>query len=276
MVVLGERQGMTCYKKVDFGVYLGSNDNERVLLPKKEVPEDFEEGDSIDVFIYKDSEDRLIATTRTPYITLNNLAVLNVKSVGKIGAFLDWGLEKDLFMPFKEMTERAEEGKSYLVYLYVDKSDRLAATMKVYKYLKTTDKYAKDDVVTGTVFEINNNIGAFVAVDNKYYGLIPKKEMHKKLKLGSQVQARVTSVRDDGKLNLSINKKIPEQMEEDAIKILEVIKEYDGELPYNDKASPEIIARDFGISKAAFKRGVGRLLKAGKIDIDEKSIKIKE
>lgn len=275
MIRLGERQTLKFLKKMDFGIYVGENEEEKVLLPRKQVPEEIELGDEIDVFIYRDSSDRLIATTRQPLINLGNMAVLTVTSIGNIGAFMDWGLEKDLFLPFKEQTERVTTGKSYLVYLYIDKSNRLAATMKVHKYLTCAEKYQKDDMVSGIVYEINSEIGAFVAVDNEFYGLIPKKEIHGKISVGDVVEARVTEVREDGKLNLSANKKAYLQMDEDSEKVLKVIEEYDGILPYNDKASPEVISRDFGLSKNAFKRAVGHLYKEGKIDIGEKSIKIK-
>lgn len=275
MFKLGERQTLKCVSKAEFGIYLGENDREKVLLPKKQVPEGMEIGDEIDVFIYRDSMDRLISTTSQPYINLGGMAILEVKSVSKIGAFLDWGLEKDLFLPFKEQTCMVSQGKSYLVYLYIDKSNRLAATMKVHKYLKPANKYQKDDMVSGIVYEINREIGAFVAVENEFYGLIPRKEMQKQITVGDIISARVTEVREDGKLNLSPNKKAYMQMDEDAENILKVIEEYDGVLPYGEKVSPEIIARDFGLSKNAFKRGIGRLYKSGKIDIEENCIKIK-
>lgn len=275
MLKLGERQTLRFIKKTDFGIYVGTSEEERVLLPKKQVPEGLTFGDDIDVFVYRDSSDRLIATTKQPLINLGNMAVLTVKATSKIGAFLDWGLEKDLLLPFKEQTYPVKEGKSYLVALYIDKSNRLAATMKVYKYLSNAEKYQKDDVINGIIYEINNEIGAFVAVDNKYYGLIPKKEIHGRLTVGDEIQARVTDVREDGKLNLSLNKKAYLQIEEDAEKILSVIMEYAGVLPYGEKVSPDIVERDFGISKNAFKRALGHLYKEGKIDITEKSIKIK-
>lgn len=275
MIRLGERQTLKCLKKMDFGIYLGESEDEKVLLPRKQVPENVQIGDRVDVFVYRDSSDRLISTTRQPYITLGGLAVLEVKAIGKIGAFLDWGLEKDLFLPFKEQTDRVQPGKSYLVALYIDKSNRLAATMKIHRYLKEADKYQKDDMVRGIIYEMNSELGAFVAVENEFYGLIPKKEIHKTMQVGDEITARVTEVREDGKLNLSPNKKAYMQMDEDAETILKVIEEYDGVLPYGEKVSPEIIARDFGLSKNAFKRGVGRLYKEGKIDIEEKSIKIK-
>lgn len=270
---LGEKQVLTVVKKVDFGVYLGS-DEERVLLPKKQVPAGIEVGDPVEVFLYKDSSDRMIATTKEPKITLGKLAVLEVADVGKIGAFLDWGLEKDLLLPFREQTTKVGKGDSCLVSLYIDKSGRLCATMKVYPMLRTDSPYKKDDVVKGTVYEISREFGVFVAVDNQYSALIPRKEVYGKMYTGQQIEARVTAVKADGKLDLSIRHKIPEQMDADARLIMERIEKNGGMLPFTDKADPELIRREFGMSKAAFKRAVGRLLKENKIKIDEEQGKI--
>ena len=270
---LGEKQVLTVVKVVDFGVYLGS-DEERVLLPKKQVPEGIEAGDPVEVFLYKDSSDRMIATTKEPKITLGQLAVLEVADVGRIGAFLDWGLEKDLLLPFKEQTVKVEKGDRCLVSLYVDKSGRLCATMKVYPLLQTDSPYKKNDMVRGTVYEISREFGVFVAVDNKYSALIPRREVYGRMFIGQQIEARVTDVKADGKLDLSVRGRIPEQMDEDARIIMERIGKNGGFLPFTDKAEPERIKAEFGMSKAAFKRAVGRLLKQGRITIDENQGKI--
>lgn len=259
---------LTVVKKVDFGVYLGS-DEERVLLPKKQVPEGIEVGDPLEVFLYKDSSDRMIATTAEPKLTVGKLAVLEVVDVGRIGAFLDWGLEKDLLLPFKEQTVKVEKGDRCLVSLYIDKSGRLCATMKVYTLLRTDSPYQKNDMVKGTVYEISREIGVFVAVDNCYSALIPRREVYGRMYIGQEVEARVTAVKDDGKLDLSVRGRIPEQMDTDAEKIMERIGRCGGILPFTDKADPERIRAEFGMSKAAFKRAVGRLLKQGRIRIDE-------
>lgn len=276
MIKLGEYQLLTIVKKTEFGVYLAEKESseDKVLLPIKQVKEGAKIGDKQKVFIYRDSDDRLIATTNTPKLTVGETAVLKVNDVTKIGAFLDWGLERDILLPFKEMTERVHQGGEYLVALYIDKSHRLAATMKVYKYLKIAGDYEKDDDVEGIIYEINDNIGAFVAIDNEYHGLIPKKEIHEELHAGDRVRGRVTDVREDGKINMSIHQKAYLQMSDDGEKILAVIEEYDGILPYNDKASPEVIYRDFQMSKAAFKRAVGGLYKAKKIEITDSNIKL--
>ncbi|MCI8523645.1 MAG: S1 RNA-binding domain-containing protein [Lachnospiraceae bacterium] len=275
MIRLGEIQTLQVVKKVEFGVYLGDGHNkeERVLLPKKQVPEGTQTGDEMEVFVYRDSKDRLIATTNMPKITLGGVSRLKVAQVGKIGAFLDWGLEKDLLLPFKEQTKRVSAGEECLAALYIDKSNRLCATMNVYPYLDTDSPYGKDDRVTGEVYEISRNFGAFVAVDDRYSALIPKQELYGAVEVGDTVNARVTEVKEDGKLNLSIREKAYLQIGQDAQRILEIIDSFDGALPFNDKASPEVIRRETQMSKNEFKRAVGHLLKAGKITITEKAIR---
>mgnify|MGYP000920092372 CR=1 FL=1 len=276
MIEIGKKQKLIVAKTVDFGVYLAEDKNagqeDRVLLPAKQVPEGTREGDALDVFIYKDSRDRLIATTREPLLQVGQTAVLKVLQVTKIGAFLDWGLEKDLLLPYHEQTSRVREGQECLVALYVDKSQRLAATMNVYSYMSAESPYKKDDKVQGTIYEINENLGAFVAVDNRYYGLIPKKELYGDFHMGDVIEARVVKVRDDGKLDLSPRQKAYMQMDDDAELVLKVIDEFDGVLPFNDKARPETIMREFKLSKNAFKRAVGKLLKENKVRITEKTI----
>ncbi|HIT90875.1 MAG TPA: S1 RNA-binding domain-containing protein [Candidatus Merdenecus merdavium] len=275
MKELGRKQELMIIKKVDFGVYLGEfdGDEHRVLLPKKQVPEGASIGDTLEVFLYKDSKDRMIATTREPVFQVGETAMLKVVELGKIGAFLDWGLEKDLLLPFKEQTGFIHVGQEYLVGLYIDKSERLCATMKVYDYLRTDSPYKEGDQVEGIVYEISEEFGVFVAVDHKYSGLIKKQEAQGKYKVGTTIKARVTKVKEDGKLDLSTREKAYLQMDEDAEMILRVMDEFEGVLPFNDKVSPEVIKREFGLSKNAFKRAVGRLLKEGKIEITENRIK---
>ena len=268
---LGEKQVLTVVKVVDFGVYLGGSE-ERVLLPKKQVPAGIEPGDPVEVFLYRDSDDRMIATTNEPKLTLGKLAVLDVVDTNRMGAFLDWGLEKDLFLPFKQQTTKVQKGDKCLVTLYIDKSERLCATMKVYHLLQTDSPYQKDDKVHGIVYEVSENFGVFVAVDNKYSARIPKKDANGRIRVGDLIEARVTAVKEDGKLDLSIRDKIPQQMDKDAELILRRIEGYGGKLPFTDKADPERIQQEFGMSKAAFKRAVGRLLKERKIEIQPDGI----
>lgn len=272
---LGKTQLLTVVKQVEFGIYLADpeNQDQRVLLPKKQVPEGIRVGDELEVFLYKDSQDRLIATTSEPAVTLGGIARLPVKDVTKIGAFLDWGLEKDLFLPFKQQTRRVRPGEECLIGLYTDKSGRLCATMNVYEYLSQDSPYQKNDHVTGTIYQISENFGAFVAVDDRYSGLIPKREFFGQAGIGDRVEARVTAVKEDGKLDLSLREKTYLQLDKDAELVMKVIEEFDGVLPFNDKASPEVIKREFSLSKNAFKRAVGHLLKEKRIEITEKSIR---
>ena len=273
MLQIGKRQLLTIVKKVEFGVYLAkeqeADPEEKVLLPRKEVPENAQPGDEIEVFLYRDSKDRMIATVRQPKLSLGEVAVLRVKENGKIGAFLDWGLEKDLLLPFREQVRKVRPGEECLVALYLDKSKRLCATMKVYHYLRTDSPYEKDQKVTGTLYEISDNFGAFVAVDNCYSALIPKKEPLGNARVGDTVEARVTEVLKDGKLSLSLREKAYIQMNEDAQKLLKLLEEQGGELPVGDKSSPEKIKELTGMSKNEFKRAVGNLYKQRLVQVEE-------
>lgn len=275
MLELGKRQVLEIVKKTDFGIYLAESEDsqDKVLLPKKEVPEGASCGDKMDVFLYRDSKDRMIATTRHPKLMLGEVAVLEVKDVTKIGAFLDWGLEKDLMLPFKQQTRKVRQGEQCLVALYIDKSGRLAATMNVYEYLDLNSPYKKDDHVQGRIYQISEQFGVFVAVDDKYSGLIPRRDAAGNYYIGDMIEARVTAVKPDGKLDLSSREKAYLQIEEDAEAIMEAIEEFSGVLPFTDKANPEVIKRELGLSKNAFKRGVGRLLKEGRIVITERAIR---
>lgn len=271
---LGKKQLLTVVKIVDFGIYLADPDDpeDRVLLPKKQVRAGVRPGDQMEVFLYKDSRDRPIATTAEPLLTLGDVGRLKVKEVSRIGAFLDWGLEKDLFLPFRQQTRKVRAGEECLVALYIDKSGRLCATMKVYHYLKTGSPYVIGDEVEGRVYQVSDNFGIFVAVDDRYSGLVPHQEAQGKFFPGEVMKFRVTDVKEDGKLNLSAKKKAYLQMDEDAGLVLKVIDEFAGVLPFDDKVSPEVIKREFGLSKAAFKRAVGHLLKENKVEIKDHRI----
>lgn len=274
MIQIGKKQYLNIVSRTDFGVYLGTKE-EKVLLPVKQVPADVEIGDALTVFVYRDSQDRLIATTNTPKIELDRIAKLKVAQTSQIGAFLDWGLEKDLFLPFKEQTYKVKPGDECLVVLYVDKSSRLCASMRrVYNYLVPADCYEKDSQVSGTVIEINPDYGAYVAIDDKYYGMIPNNELFSKVNIGDRIEGRVVKVRDDGKLMIGLRKKAYLQMDDDSQFVLDEIKKRGGRLPFNDKASPELIRSQFNMSKNEFKRAVGRLFKERKIVINPDSIEL--
>ena len=273
-LLLGTTANLYVLRFSRFGVYLGSGTDRdfEVLLPNNQVSDSLEKGDKIDVFLYKDSEDRLIATTEVPYLQMGEVAALKVKDITNIGAFLDWGLAKDLFLPFKEQTARVRMGDTVLVTLYIDKSERLCATMKIYDYLSCESPYKKGDNVHGRIYEITDSCGCFVAVDGEFSALIPHNEMTRELKVGEEVDARVKEVTEEGKLTLSLQEKVKVQMGMDAERIYSRLEEAGGYLPFHDKTSPEIIKREFQISKAAFKRAIGRLMKQKKIQIKEDGI----
>lgn len=276
MIEIGKWQNLEVVRSKEFGIYLAedSNAQEAVLLPKKQVPVETKIGNHLEVFVYLDSKDRPIATLNRPLITLGEIAELEVASVGMIGAFMNWGLEKDILMPFKEMVGKVREGNKYLVYMYMDKSNRPCVSMRLYDHLSTDSPYEKGNQVEGYVYQVNEKLGAFVAIENKYQGLIPKQELHKKVHVGDVLSLRVSEVREDGKINLSMARLAYQQMEEDSEMVYEAILSYDGVLPFTDKASPEIIEREMGLSKNAFKRAIGRLLKEKKVEIHEHSIVI--
>lgn len=309
MLKLGEEQELIIEKKVPMGVYLAEEavwmkeqspaggsrsrrlsangrhgeerekDNkgiqtetepyEHVLLPRNQVPEDSQTGDRLRVFLYRDSEDRLIATRKHPSLKLHEVGWLTVTDTGRIGTFLDWGLDKDLLLPFHEQTGRhqLQKGEKVLCAVYIDKSGRLAATMNVYPWLRTDSPYQKGDAVTGTVYETSSNFGRFVAVDDIYSALIPKKELVTDLTVGEKVTARVAAVRPDGKLDLKLRAPVMEQMEKDEQIILARLEENGGRLNFTDKADPETIRKQMQMSKAQFKRAVGHLLKQRAITI---------
>ena len=266
MIELGKKQDLVIVNSKEQGVYLGETQDagigERILLPKKQVPTGAKVGDVISVFVYRDSQDRLVATIHEPYLLLGQIARLRVRQTTKIGAFLDWGLENDLLLPFRVQTRKVTEGEEVLAALYVDKSGRLAATMRVYPYLEKNSPYHTGDTVKGTVYEIADNFGVFVAVDDRYSGMIPKREAQAGYSVGQELTLRVTHVKEDGKLDLSAREKAALQIHRDADAVLRKIREeYEGELPFDDKADPETIREVFGLSKAAFKRAVGHLYK---------------
>lgn len=301
MIEIGKWNTLTVIRSKDFGIYLGekTNPSETVLLPRKQVPEGVKAGAVMTVFIYRDSQDRLIATTNTPLITRDEIAKLKVRSVTAIGAFMDWGLEKDILLPFKEQTTKVKEGNEYLVRMYVDKSGRLCVSMKLYEHLlplpvkqgdeagnsdeDDTDennvsekKYVKGGSFIGTVYEYKQGMGAFVAIDNKYSGLIHESEIFSNLYVGVEVRGRILNIRPDGKADLSLREAAHIQMREDSKMVYDVIKSYKGVLPFNEKADKDVIKKEFGLSKNAFKRAVGRLLKEGKVRITETTIELTE
>lgn len=277
MIKLGEVQKLIIKRFASVGAYLNVEDesDDDVLLPKTQVPDDAKIGDEIEVMVYNDSKDRIIATTNRSKLQVGQMGHLSVISQTKIGSFLDWGLEKDLFLPFAETVGKLEKDKEYLVGVYVDKSDRICATMKVRDMLSTDSPYKENDKVKGTIYSINRDIGAFVAVDDKYDGLIPKEELLGAYEVGEIIEVRVTGVKPDGKLDLSFRNRAYIQRDEDSETILSNLKIHSGFLPLNDKSDAEDIRKQLGMSKSAFKKAVGKLYKEQTIIIKDNGIELK-
>lgn len=275
MIKLGEKQILRVKRKVEIGVYLTSEDEgEVVLLPNSQYTKELEKDDEVEVFVYKDSEDRIIATTRKPKIKLGEIRFLKVIEETKIGAFLDWGLDKDLLLPFKEQRGSAKKGEYILVTMYIDKTERLTATMKIYNHLESENPYVKDDKVNGIVYDIRKGFGALVAVDEKYHGLIFESELFQDLKVGSEIECRVINKKKDGKLDLTLRRKAYRNIDGDSKKILETLKSLGGYMEIGDKSSPEEIKNRLKMSKNAFKKGAGKLFKERLVIIDDYSIKL--
>lgn len=278
MINLGEYQELIIKRFTSVGAYLNEEieEDEDILLPKSQISKDAKVGDKIKVFVYNDSKDRIIATINRPKITLGELAHLMVVDTTKIGSFLDWGLERDLFLPFAETTGSVDKGKEYLVGLYIDKSNRLCATMKIKDMLRTDSNYRENKIAKGTIYSINRDIGAFVAVADKYDGLISKKELVGAYDVGDNIEVRINKVLEDGKLDLSLRDRSYIQMDTDGKVIVRKLKENGGSLPLGDKSSPDLIRKELRMSKAGFKRAIGRLYKEGIITISNDGIKLKK
>jgi hypothetical protein len=258
------------------GAYLGDEEGNDVLLPGKYIPEGLEEGDDITVFLYKDSEDRLVATTETPKVMLHGFAYLKVEAVNLYGAFLNWGLEKDLMVPFKEQNQRMEEGKSYLVTLQMDHAtDRLFASMKVNRYLKPCE----DQSLTGKEVEVlicdKTDLGLKVIVDDLYHGIIYRNDINQPLRRGDRIRAFVLLVREDGKLDIRLEKIGNVRFDEAETALLEILKNK-GQLRLTDKSDPDEIRETVGMSKKLFKQTVGKLYKAQLITLQPDGIRLVE
>lgn len=272
MIEIGKWNTLKVIRSKDFGIYLGEEDSktaETVLLPRKQVPEGVKAGAELKVFIYRDSEDRPIATVNEPKITLGEIGRLKVKSVTPIGAFMDWGLERDIFMPFKEQTAKVKEGGEYLVRMYADKSQRLCVSMRLYNHLAPIEGYEKGQKFKGTVYEYRKGFGALVAIDDKYSGLIHESELFNKVHIGEIVTGRILNIREDGKADLALREPAHIQINEDSEMVYDIIKSYKGIIDFSDKTDKDIILKEFGLSKNAFKRAVGKLFKDGRVNIDK-------
>ncbi len=278
MIELGRRQKLKIMRFKSQGAYLNldleGNEEGDVLLPKDQVPIDAEVGDEIEVMVYNDSQERVIATTKEAKGQVGEIVPLKVETQASFGTFLDWGLDKDVFLPFSETVGRVIDGEEYLFALYVDKSGRICASMNLQKYLSTDSPYKENEMVTGTIYSINKDIGAFVAVENKYNGLIPNEELVGAYEIGDKLELRVANVKRDGKLDLSLRGRAHNEMAVDVNTVLKKLGEGNGFIPFNDRSDPEDIRKEFGMSKSAFKRATGNLYKERMISFEKNGIKL--
>ncbi|MGB0836084.1 MAG: CvfB family protein [Psychrobium sp.] len=275
LVKLGRVNTLTVVKEVEFGYYLDGQDLGEILLPNSAVESLLAVDDEVDAFIYKDSEDRLIATLKTPKAQVGEIASLKVSAVTSIGAFLDWGLEKELLVPFAEQTERMEEGKSYLVLLYVDVSNRIVASTKLDKRLHREPVNYTPHQQVDIVIVDHTDIGYKAAINGAHWGVLYRNEVFKELRVGYKTKAYINRVRDDDKIDLLLEKPGYSHNDELANKIIKFLKQNDGFSHVSDKSSPEIISRLFGVSKKKFKQSIGNLLKAGAISVEKDGIRLK-
>lgn len=274
MIKIGKRQKLVINNFASIGAYLDAetgDSKDNILLPNNELEDrELKEGDEVEVLVYMDSEDRPVATFRKTEALVGTLAKLEVTDIHPtLGAFMDWGLKKELLLPKRQQETDVEIGKKYLVGIYEDSKGRLSATMKIYKFLLPSTSMKKNDIVSGTVYRINDEIGVFVSVEDRYFGLIPKNEYFKNYKIGDEIAARVIRVREDGKLDLSPRELAYLQLDKDAELILEKMRILKDSFRFNDKTNPEQIVNYFNMSKKAFKRAIGNLLKQGKIEKTE-------
>lgn len=275
MIELGKNQKLKIlsFNRKGALLYDGKDKSKTVLLPRVEVPKKKNKGDEVSVFVYED-KGKYVATTKRPYLEVGELGLLRVVNKTKIGAFMDMGLDRDVLLPFAEMIGTVGEHKSYLVKLYVDKTNRLAVTMKIRDSLSTDSPYKENDWVIGTIYSIHDEYGIFVAIDEKYDSLIPKEEAKGIYEIGEVIQGRVSQVYDDGKLVISLKDRAYLNIDEDSEMILDLLEDNGGELKIGDKSTPEEIKKLTGLSKSAFKRAIGKLYKERKIKIYPKKIEL--
>lgn len=276
MIEIGKYNTLRVVKVVDFGVYLDGEERGEILLPNEYVPKDCFPEDYLKVFVYFDSEDRIIATTEVPNIRVGEFAWMKVVSTSSVGAFLDWGLRKDLLVPFREQRDRMEEGKSYLVYAYVDESsDRIVATAKIEKYLDNVPVEYKTGQEVDVLIARKSDMGYNVIVDNLHWGLVYRNEVFRPLKLGQKLKGYIKGIRKDDKIDITLQKKGDDRVDAIVEKILEKLEDNGGVLDVSDKTAPEIIYNLFECSKKDYKKAIGTLFKDKKIELTDTEIKLK-
>ena len=270
---VGHYQKLEVIKILDFGLYLAAG-TEEILLPVRQIPENTQIGDILEVFIYRDSEDRLIATTQKPLAVADSFACLRVTDATSFGVFLDWGLEKDLFMPFSEQNKKLMPGRSYLVWVYVDEqTDRVVCSARLEKYLSTDASQAltEDQEVDLLVWEFTD-LGIKVIINQQYSGVLYHNEVFSPLYVGDQTKGYIKKLREDGKVDVSLRKKGYAEVQDAKSELLTILKKNNGFLPLHDNSSPQEIYEKVYMSKKTFKKAVGGLLKQGLLRITDKGI----
>ena len=273
MTKIGKLNTLKVERIVDFGVYLNGEQLGDILLPSNSVPDGCKEGDEVEVFIYCDSSDELIATTQKPKAMVGELAYLRVQNINFVGAFLDWGLSKDLLVPFDEQLKRMEEGEKYIVYIYQEPGHiRLAASSKLEKFLNETKaKYAVRDEVDLLIFD-ESELGYKAVINRAHTGLLYHDDIYTPIDIGDELTGYIKQIRADGKIDLSLQKPGYQKVDSLSDKVMTKLKENDGFLPVGDKSEPEIIYEMFGVSKKKYKQALGDLYKKRKIIFDKNGI----
>ena len=275
MAEIGVYNNLRVIKEVDFGVYLDGGEHEEILLPRRYVPENCKVDDNIRVFIYLDSEDRFIATTETPYAMVGDFALLKVVAVESVGAFLDWGLLKDLLVPFGEQSPTMEKDKSYIVRIYVDKqSNRIAATTRLDRYLDNTPGNFHAGQEVELLICDQTDIGYKAIINGTHWGVLYSNEVFQPLKSGQKIKGYIKKVREDNKIDLSLHKPGYERVDDITDTILNVLKEQGGFISVTDKSSPETINKLFGVSKKTYKKAIGAIYRKKLITIEDDGIRL--
>lgn len=273
MVNLGHKASLRIVKKTDFGYFLDGGEKGEILMPNRYVTPEMVIDDYVDVFIFLDGEERIVATTETPYAEEGEFGWMKVNKIENVGAFLDWGVSKELLVPFSEQKIKMEEGRFYLVYVYLDKlTDRLAATMKIEKFLdKTPSEYTVGEKVDLIIWTATD-VGYKAIINGKHQGIIYRNEIFKPIKSGQKMPGYIKKIREDGKIDLSIEPIGYVRIDTNSQKILDLLEKAGGKMPYNDKTDPQVINQIFGISKKVFKAAIGNLYKQKQIEISEVGI----
>jgi predicted RNA-binding protein (virulence factor B family) len=275
MLELGRRARLRILKSSDYGLFLDGENFGEVLLPKRYVTSEMTVGEDVDVMVFLDGEERVVATTEVPFAELNEFAFLKVNSVEKVGAFMDWGVSKDLFIPFAEQRVKMEAGRKYIVYIYLDPlTERLLGSSKLEKFFDKNLQQLQEGQEVDLIIWHATPLGYKAIINRRYEGLVYKSEVFRSLKTGDAIKGYIKTIRPDGKIDLSLDAKGYHKVDKYSQIILDLLKKAGGQLPYNDKTDPEVIYSIFRFSKKVFKMSLGKLYKEKLIEISDKGIRL--